>query len=65
MPRPAASDCISMQPARPAMSLPPMMKSSGTNTSLPRVGPFMNGDAERIVALADLDAGRRPGSART
>ena len=40
--RPAARHSISMRQPWPAIFWPPMMKSSGMKTSLPRVGPFMN-----------------------
>jgi hypothetical protein len=40
--RPAARHSISMRQPWPAIFGPPMMKSSGMKTSLPRVGPFWN-----------------------
>src|SRR5690554_4984658 len=42
IPRPAASADINIIQPRPAYSGPPMIFSSGINTSLPVVGPFMN-----------------------
>ncbi len=41
--RPTASCCTSMRQPWPAIFAPPMIASSGTNTSRPRVGPFWNG----------------------
>ena len=43
MQRPTASCSTSMRQPWPAMATPPMMQSSGTNTSWPRIGPFWNG----------------------
>ena len=44
MPRPAASDCMSMVHPRPAPAAPPMTASSSrTTTSCPSVGQFQNG----------------------
>ena len=43
MQRPTDSCSTSMRHPWPAIFGPPMMKSSGTNTSLPASGPFWNG----------------------
>jgi hypothetical protein len=40
--RPAARQPISIIQPRPAYSGPPMIQSSGMNTSLPEFGPFWN-----------------------
>ena len=42
MPRPAASDSISMRQPLPTCALPPMTQSIGMKTSLPQFGPFWN-----------------------
>ena len=43
MARPTDNSSTSIFQPLPAISGPPMMKSSGTKTSLPDVGPFWNG----------------------
>ena len=43
MQRPTDSCSTSMRQPWPAIFGPPMMQSSGTNTSLPWIGPFWNG----------------------
>ncbi len=43
MQRPTDSCSTSMRQPCPAMRRPPMMQSSGTNTSTPWIGPFWNG----------------------
>ena len=43
MQRPTESCSTSMRQPAPASFGPPTMKSSGTNTSLPWIGPFWNG----------------------
>lgn len=41
--RPTAKSSISIRQPWPAISIPPTRASSGTNTSLPRIGPLWNG----------------------
>jgi hypothetical protein len=41
--RPALRHSTSMRQPWPAIFGPPMMKSTGMNTSLPQMGPFWNG----------------------
>ena len=43
MQRPTESCSTSMRQPWPAIFGPPMIESSGTNTSLPWIGPFWNG----------------------
>jgi hypothetical protein len=43
MQRPTESCSTSMRQPAPASCGPPMMQSSGTNTSRPWIGPFWNG----------------------
>ena len=43
MQRPTESCSTSIRQPLPAIFEPPMMKSSGTNTSRPWMGPFWNG----------------------
>ena len=43
MARPTASSSISIRQPSPALSTPPTSVSSGTNTSLPRIGPLLKG----------------------
>jgi hypothetical protein len=43
MQRPTESCSTSMRHPEPAMAGPPMMQSSGTNTSRPWTGPFWKG----------------------
>ena len=64
MARPAARQSISMRQPCPACALPPMMVSSGTNTSLPVRRAVLERLPGRIMAAADLDAGRVGGNQR-
>ena len=43
MQRPTDSCSTSMRQPWPAIFVPPIRQSSGTNTSLPWIGPFWNG----------------------
>jgi hypothetical protein len=47
------------------MAGPPMIQSSGMNTSLPQFGPFWNTASSGKVAATDMDARMRRGNQRT
>ena len=58
MQRPTDSCSTSMRQPWPAIFGPPMMQSSGTNTSLPEIGPFWNGTLSGKWRRPIVDAGR-------
>src|SRR2546428_9911799 len=55
--RPAARQAISIIQPLPAYSEPPMIQSSGMNTSLPEFGPFWDAALSGGTTLAQLDPG--------
>ncbi len=57
MQRPTESCSTSMRQPAPASFGPPMMQSSGTNTSLPLDGAVLERHVQREVAPADRDPG--------